>query len=213
MFNELKEQLFNTVAVGADNGYDSSKTTVLYQGKIHRFRRPSFVAPGEPSRVSMQGEEVDLFGYKTKGQDGTDQLFTVGDEQDNILRTDNSNFGNSPAARVLLYHCIREALASVGYDGKAPVYCYTGLPVDQYYIGSQRHTRNIDAKLDNLNPAKFDSYPVLPLGQSLGPMPNFSFIGCAAQAVSAWYSYAMEMDWTNYRPTRVQGVGEKNRRY
>lgn len=188
----IYEAIKNCAFVGADDGYDSQKVKVLYKGRTSYFRIPSFVAPGAPSRSSLDGAETDLFGYRTTASDGSEVLYTVGDEQDNIESTDSANFMTSPAARVLLYHSVRAALAEVGYNGTDPVYCYTGLPVETYYLGNKPNPRNLNAKLANISASK-GGFSIEPLDSGLGPMPKIQFLGAQPEAISAWYAYALSL--------------------
>lgn len=190
----INSKLQNCAFLGNDDGYDSQKCVVLYKGKRATVRIPSFITIGGPARANLDGSEADLYGYTTFDSDGNECTFTVGDEQKNIIRTDTRDFMGSPAARVLLYHTMRLALAKVDYNGIDPVYCYTGLPVETYYIGSQRNNATIKAKLDHITPTKGKAGHVIPLDSTLGPMPNIKFVGCQPEAISAWFAYTISID-------------------
>lgn len=188
---DIQSLMFNTACVGADDGFDSMKLMVFYQGKTGQIRIPSFIAPGKPSRASLDGSAVDLWGYSTFDEDGNDRFYSVGEEQENIIKTAQDAFVTSPAARVLLHHSIRLILNQVNYNGDDPVVCYTGLPVEKYYAGTARNDRFISKKLANVDTSKSPNNAVTPLDSSLGPMPNIQFINCQPEAVSAWYSYTV----------------------
>lgn len=191
---DIESLMFNTACVGADDGFDSMKLKVFYQGNTAELRIPSFIAPGKPTRASLDGSAVDLWGYSTFDEDGNERFYSVGEEQENIIKTAQDAFVTSPAARVLLHHSIRLILNKVGYDGEDPVVCYTGLPVEKYYAGSSRNDRFISKKLNNIDTAKSPNTIVTPLDGSLGPMPNIQFINCQPEAVSAWYSYTVNVN-------------------
>lgn len=187
-----KSILFNTACIGADDGYDSMKLKVYYQGRTAELRTPSFIAPGKPSRKALEGGEVDLWGYSTLN-DGVEQFFSVGEDQENIIKTAQDGFSTSSAARVLLHHSMRRALHQVGYNAEHPVVCYTGLPVEKYFLGESRNERLINTKVRNIDTSSNPNIAVTPLDDSLGPMPNIEFINCQPEAVSAWYGYTLDL--------------------
>lgn len=179
---------------GADDGYDSMKTMVAYKGAQVELRNASFISPGKPSRGATDGSETDLFGYSTIGEDGETVYYTVGEDQANLIKTNKRDFMTSAAARVLLYHNLRMALAKVGYNGTDPVYVYTGLPVQTYWIGNKPNKAVIGRKLDNIKaPGSADKF-VTPLDMGAGPMPNIVKISVFPEAICAWYSFAARLD-------------------
>lgn len=197
----IANTLFNTAIVGEDDGFDSHKTTVMYRGVIERIRIPSFIALGPPKMAALDGTEEAQFGYKTEDAEGMQRTYHVGDAITGTIETAKRGFPTSPEARVLFHHAVRHALSRVGYNGTDPVVCFSGLPVQTYYIHDARNEPVISAKLGNLDPRKPGYRPVQPMGQSLGPMPNFAYIGCSAEAISAYFAYTRRIDPNDFTLT------------
>ncbi|SOC25938.1 ParM/StbA family protein [Thalassospira xiamenensis] len=159
--------------VAIDDGYAQTK---LYgegpDGKKITLKMRSSVRPGRHGLTALSGRG-DVGSYTT--EEG--EKFTASEEIE-AESTQFDTFHVSTMNRVLVNH----ALISAGYGG-LDVDLVTGLPVDDYFIDSEKNNVRIEAKRANLGKGVSSTNP------TERPVASLKSITVNCQAVAAFVDY------------------------